>query len=210
MNIFLDASMLHRGKIVVDDVTDVAHINATGREPGRNHDGRFARAEATQCSFPLNLHSIGVHRHTWHVQVEKVIVQLVRHALPIDKDDGTARTDRVEGRHQSVTLQVGIDLQNLLLNIDVSTPGPADAEADMVARQVLLGKIPEGLGERGREQHVPDVRFVLVCVFTVNSLPSQHDAQTGLGRNVLPPAKIPFMTSPQSAWSISSASSMTM
>ena len=95
MNVFLNASILHQRKIVVDGVTDIAHINATGREPGRDHDGRLPRPEATQSSLPLYLHSIGVHRHIGHIQVEKVIVQLVqlvRHGLPVDKDYGTART----------------------------------------------------------------------------------------------------------------------
>lgn len=59
-------------------------------------------------------------------------------------------------------------MQDFLLDVVVSATSPADSETDMVARQVLPGKVAERLGERGREQEVPNIAIVLVCNLTIS------------------------------------------
>ena len=47
MNILIDASMIDRGKVEIDDMHDVTNVETTGGHSSRDQDGSLGLAKAT-------------------------------------------------------------------------------------------------------------------------------------------------------------------
>ncbi|KAG7117700.1 hypothetical protein HYQ46_011082 [Verticillium longisporum] len=61
VDILLDSTMIDRGKIVIDNVVDVAYINAAGHDTSCNENGRGSGAERTHGALTFELGAIRVH-----------------------------------------------------------------------------------------------------------------------------------------------------
>lgn len=154
--------MIHRGQVVVDDVHDVANINATSRHTSGDQNGPLAAAEATHGSLALALVAVCVHRGARHTQVVEVVIHLLGGALRVDEDDGTSRRQRPHEINQRLFLEGRVDVDDVLLDVPMGAASAADAESNMSLGQMRLGQVTSTLRKRGGEQHVVDVPFFLL------------------------------------------------
>ena len=163
MGVLLNAAILHRRKVVVDDVHDVAHINATGSSAGRDENRALAAAESTHGGLSLDLVALAVHRGAWHVILEEEVINLLNSAPRVDKDDGARGRQRLEEVKERLFLQVRLDPDDALLDVLVRTASTANPKANMGIREVRLCEIASALREGGGEEQVIDITLFLFC-----------------------------------------------
>lgn len=163
MDVLLNAAMVKAREIVVDDMIDIVHVNAASSDTGSNENRTLAATESTHGILTLHLGAASMNRGAGETQVVQEVIKLVRSLLAVDKDDGATGRDRVEKLNRSLALVMGVHVRDDLLYVAMGAASTADTETTVVVREVLLGKIPQALGERGREHHVLDVTIILVC-----------------------------------------------
>lgn len=162
MSVLLNAAVIHAGKVVVDDMLDVADINAASSDTSGHQDGTLSGAEGTHGSLALQLGTVSVHRRAGEAHVVEEVVNLIGGALRVDEDNGTAGGNALERRDQLGTLDLGRDQFNTLEDVAVGASNAADIDLRMANVQVLASHLAQFEGERGREEHVLDVAGLLV------------------------------------------------
>ena len=163
VGILLDAAIHGRGQVEIDDVQDVAHINAASGDAGGDQHGGPSGTEGAHGSLTLPLGSVAVHADTGDSLVEQEIVELISSALVVDEDDGASRRHRVQQVETSLLLQVRLNPDDVLFDVCMGAAGTSNAKTHVVVSQMGPGKVAGRLGEGGREQHVFDVAFLLIC-----------------------------------------------
>lgn len=163
VGVLLDATVVHRREVVVDDVHDTAHVDAARGHTARDQNRAVATAEGAHRSLSLLLGAITMDGCDRDALVVQVVVNLISGAPGIDEDDGAARGKRVQQVEQSLALQARVGVHNLLLDVGMCTASAAHANADVVAREMGLRKIANSLGEGRREEHVLDIALLLFC-----------------------------------------------
>lgn len=163
MSVLLDAAVVDRWHVVVDDMQDILHVNATGSHSGSNENRSISRAESPHRGLSLLLGPIAVHRRDWQMHVEQEIVQVVSCLATVYENDGTDTMHLLKQLDQKLLLLVGFSLQNNLLDVGGSASGSANAESDVRSREIVLGQVASGLGERGGEKAKLDVALILFC-----------------------------------------------
>lgn len=163
MSVLLNATVVHRGEIVIDDVHYIAHVDATSSDTSGDQNGSQPAAETTQCSLTLLLGAVGVHRCAGKLQIVEEVIQLVSSPLAVDENDGASGRQRLQKIDESRLLIERSRLVNHLLDVPVGATGTTDAQTDMSLGQMVLGQVPELLGESGREQHVSHIPLLDLC-----------------------------------------------
>jgi hypothetical protein len=163
MRVLLDAAVVDRWHVVVDDMQDILHVNATGSHSGSNENRGISRSESPHSRLSLLLGTLTVHGGDWQMHVEKEIIQVVSSLTTVDEDDRANAMHLLEQLDQQFFLLMGFSLKNNLLDVGCSASGTANAESNVRSGEIVLGKVTGGLGERGREKAELDVALILFC-----------------------------------------------
>jgi len=164
MRILLNSTMLHGGEVVVDNVHDIANIDATASDTSRCDQHRTgASTEGAHRCLPLLLSAVSMEPSARDSLVEQKVVNLVNSTPAVGKNDRSGGRKRHEKIEEGRSLQGRVHHDDVLLDVSVRTASAADADADMGRLQVFLGRVPEILGERGREEHVLNLAILLIC-----------------------------------------------
>jgi hypothetical protein len=164
VGVLLNPTMLHGREVVVDNVHDIANIDATASDTSRCDQHRTgASTEGAHRCLPLLLGAISMEPSARDSLVEQKVVNLINSAPAVGKNDRSGGRKRHEKIEEGRLLQGRVHHDDVLLDVPVGTAGAADADADMGRLQVLLGRVPEILGERGGEEHVLNLAILLVC-----------------------------------------------
>ena len=163
MSVLLNAAMVNRGKVVVDDVHDIAHIDAAGGDTGRNENRALPGAESAHRGLTLNLVSLAVHGSARHALTKEEVVNFLHRASRVGEDDGPRRRQRLDQVDQRLSLQVRLNPNDVLFDVPVRTAGAANPKTNMSIREMGFGEIPSSLGEGGGKEEVVDVAFLLFC-----------------------------------------------
>lgn len=81
VGILFNATVIHAGQVIIDDVHNISDVNATGGDTSGDQDWCLACAESTHGILSLTLSTVRVNRRAGHALVEEIIVQLVSGAL---------------------------------------------------------------------------------------------------------------------------------
>lgn len=138
------------GKIIVDDVSDVRDIQATGSNGGGNEDRALAVAEELKGALTLTLSAVAMNRGGREVLVDQEVRQRIGHALRLNKDESEAAGVGVEDIEENRALVNILDILDLLSDVLRGGADTTDREEDVVAEEVL-GKHLDVAGEGGRE-----------------------------------------------------------
>lgn len=163
MGVFLNATVSHGGQIVVDDMNDVANIDATRRDRRSDQDGSSARSEGAHGVLTLTLRALRVDGGARHALVEQEVVQLISSAARVDEDDGTSGWHAVQEIDTGLALGGSLNVHDNLANVAVGAASTTNLEADVLSGQVGASQLAQILGEGGREQHVLNVANFLFC-----------------------------------------------
>jgi hypothetical protein len=163
VRILLNAAMVHRREVVVDDVHDITHVNAAGGDAGCNENRALAAAESAHGGLTLNLVSLAVHGSARHALTKEEVVNLLDRASGVGEDDGPRRRQRLDQVNQRLPFQVRLNPDDVLLDVAVRTAGATNPKADMSIREMGFGEIPSTLRERGGKEEVVDIAFLLLC-----------------------------------------------
>jgi hypothetical protein len=163
MSVFLNAAMVNRWKVVVDDVHDIAHIDAAGGDTSRNEDRALSAAESAHRGFTLHLVPLAVHGSAGHALTEEEVVNLLNRASRVGEDNGPRRRQRLDQVDQRLPLQVRLNPDDVLLDVAVRTASATNPKANMSIREMGFGEIPSTLRERGGKEEVVDIAFLLLC-----------------------------------------------
>lgn len=137
VSVLFDTSLVGTRQVVVDDVDNIAHVDTSSRDTGGNKDRRLASTERTHCILALTLGTIRMDRSTGHSCIVQEIVQLIRRALVIDKDDGASGRHRIQQVHSCSPLQVVLHGNDLLVDVLVSASSTANTEANMLRGEMV-------------------------------------------------------------------------
>jgi hypothetical protein len=162
MSVLLNATIVRRRHVVVDNVHNIVDIKTTSRNTSGNQDRSLAGTKSTNGILTLLLSTVAMNRSTWDIGIKEEIVELIGRTLAIDEDDGTSRWGRHEQIEESSTLGMGFDEDHILLDVDVTATSTANSNADMIVSKMLLGEVTSNLGESSREHEVGDVTLLLV------------------------------------------------
>jgi hypothetical protein len=172
MSVLLDTTMIHRGQIIVDDVHDVADVNATSGHTSGNKNRGIAGSESAHGVLSLDLSAVTVNRDHWELDIIEKVVQVVGFRTAIDEDDGANAGHLLKKSQKNVTLLTTLSLKHDLLNVRSSTSDATDSETDVRGRKMLLGEISSFLWERRREKAKLYVSYILL--YTTQSAPMSY------------------------------------
>lgn len=163
VSIVLNASMIESREVVVDDMSDVAHIDATACNTRSNENRLFATAESTKSSFALLLGAAAVRRGDRESLIEEEIIKIINLLDGIDEDDGSDSGKLCEQFNQKTASVVAVDLDDFLHDVAGCATGTAHANSNMLLRKVFPGDHSSFFREGSREETVLDVALVLLA-----------------------------------------------
>lgn len=164
MSVLFNATVIHRGQVVVDNMHDIANVNAAGRDSGSNENWGPTTSEGSHCRFSLNLSPVTVNGSDWKFHVVEKIVERVGSLAAIDEDDGTNTIHLFEQSKEKLVLLLSSGLNDNLLDVLRSASCSTNSEAHMSRRQVLLGESASGPREGGRKKAISDIAIILLCM----------------------------------------------
>ena len=162
VSVFLDTSVVNGWEVIVDDVHDVADVNATGTNSSGHKNGCIARPKSSHGSLTLLLSSITVDGSNRKLQVVQEVVKIVGFHAAVDEDDSSHAVHLFEETDQNITLLVTLSLQNDLLDVGCGTSGPTNTETNVRSGEVVLGEITSSLGESCGKQTILDIALILI------------------------------------------------
>ena len=163
MSVLLNATILGRRHVIVDNVHDIMDIKATSRNTSGDQDWSLARTKSTNGILTLLLGTVAVNRSTRDGGVVKEVVNLISRALAVHEDDGTSWRGRHKQIEESLTLGMCLNEDHILLDVDMTATSTTNSDTDVIVCKVLLGEITSDLGEGCREHEIVDVTLLLVC-----------------------------------------------
>lgn len=161
MSVFFDTTVVHGGKVVVDDVHHIANINTTSGNSSCNQNRRITRAESSHRSFSLLLCAVTMDGSDRKLHVEEEIIQVVRFLAAVHEDDGANSGHFLQEPNKKLALLMSLSLEDNLLDIGRGASRSTYSESDVRGGKVFLGQIAGTLGEGGREEPKLDVTHIL-------------------------------------------------
>jgi hypothetical protein len=137
-------------QVVVDHVSDIRNIQASGGYSSSDKDGATSGSEHLQSLFTLPLSAVTVDGSGREALVDEEVRQRVGHTLGLNKDQGKASTVGVEDIQENRALVGVLDVLNLLGNVLRSRTDTTNRKEN-VFLQEIAGKHLNVAGEGGRE-----------------------------------------------------------
>lgn len=161
VSILLDATMIHRRQIILDNMHHTSNIQSTASNTSRNHDRHVTLAESTDSTLTLALRTLRVDGSNWKILVEEVVIELITDAAGVDEDQSTACWDGAHKIDKGLALLAPFDPDGVLLNVGVGGTGATDGDTAMVVAHVCVGNLTSGWREGGGKHKHADIAFVL-------------------------------------------------
>ena len=134
MSVLLNAAMLDGRKIVVDDVHNILHIDATGHNSSSDQDGRNASSKGAESMLTLKLGPVGMDGSDRKTNVVAEAIEVVNFRASVAENDGAVTSHVPEQTQDVVSLLRLLTLDNLLLDVLSGTASATNAEANVVSR----------------------------------------------------------------------------
>lgn len=206
MSVLLNSAMIHARHIVVDDMHDVANVDATSTDARSHEDGGSASTEGAHCSLTLKLSAVRMHGSAREVFVEKEVIDFIGSTLRVNEDDGTRWRKGIENVSQELTLVLGLDLVDSLENVGMGAANASHVDLCVTGSQVLPSQVAKSLREGRGKEHV---LYVALFLFWTMALASLQLSRVKSATILPPPVMMVPMLSTQLSVSSSSASSRT-
>lgn len=163
MRVLLDTAVVERRELKVDDVHDVANVDAASADTRGNQNGGLASAEGAHGGLTVLLRALTMDGNDREAGVPKVVIEAVDLVAAVGKNDGAHASHLLEKLEKKSTLLGTVSLNDTLLNVTSRAAGAANTEADVRLSKVLASQVAGLLGEGGREQAELDRALVLFC-----------------------------------------------
>lgn len=147
MCVFGDSTVIHTGEVVVDDVLNILHVNATSGDARGNENGRLSTAKSPHGILSLTLGAVRVHRGAGKLLVVEVVVQLVSGAFVVHKNDDSSRLNGKDQVKEGSLLECMVHPDDVLLDVLVRAADTANTDANVRLCHVSLGQLPDGSRE---------------------------------------------------------------
>jgi hypothetical protein len=139
------------GQLVVDDRLDVVHVEAAGRDVGREQDRHAASAEVRHHALARVLAEVPLQRGRGIPQLHQLLGQLLHAVLRPPEDDDRAIAAAVEQRHQRLHLERGVDVVDVVVDLGRARDAGVDGDRDRAVEVLARGPLDPGR-QRGRKE----------------------------------------------------------
>lgn len=136
VDVFLDTTMIHARQVIVDDMRNISHINTTSSDASGDEKGSLSTAECSHRVLSLSLGTISMHRGGRQLMVKEVVIDLISHALAVDKDDRSTRLHAIDEIEEGLLLELRLHPNDVLSDVLVRTANTTDANANVCLGQM--------------------------------------------------------------------------